>query len=80
MARFDTGDRFDRMVVRDAVRRLGSVKCSIIFLKYGIQCHAHTDAEVRGIMKLSKKEYNRLLERALEELKENLSDYSRGHG
>ena len=74
-ANFSSGERFDQFAIRETVRRLGKVRCCIIFLRFGIQCDVHTDAEIRDMLGLSKKEYNKLLNSAMEELKENLSDY-----
>ena len=80
MANFDSGERFDQMVIRETVRRLGRVKSTIVFLRYGIQCDAHTDAETRELLGLSKKEYDKLLASALEELKDYFDGFSYGSG
>lgn len=77
-ARFDEGTNFDNFVVRCAVRSLGSVRCAIICLKYGVLINTIplSDKDTMEYLGIGPKTYKKLLNSAMRELESILADYN----
>ena len=77
-ARFDTGDQLDRIAINEVVRRLGKVQTTIVVMRYGMMGYkVHTDDEIRRVLQIKKKTYNRLLTEAMKALENKLEDFGR---